>query len=236
MQESEQDAGLHLERMLDRAARARQAVAGDARVVSIRQRLRAWQAARLSRTHADLLADRGMGPAAAFFLEELYGTQDLGRIEADVRRIVPMLERFLPRAGLATVARAIELEALSEELDGDMARALASTKGELTAAAYGRAYRGVGRRADRERQIELIREVGASLDHLVHHRLIGTTLSLMRWPAQRAGLSALHDFLQRGYRAFAAMGGAEDFLERIESREMAVLREVFAGDDAPLRS
>lgn len=234
MDDSNETAAQRLERMLERASRARSAGAGDRNFSAVRQRLRVWQAARLARTYADLLADPVMAPAATFFLEELYSTQDLGVIEADVRRIVPLLEHFLPAAGLATVARAIELEALSEELDADMARALAQTKGEISAAAYGRAYRSVDRRPDRERQIELIGEVGTSLDRLVHHRLIGATLSLMRWPARRAGLSALHEFLKRGYEAFVRLGGAREFLDRIESREMAVLREVFAGSDAPL--
>jgi hypothetical protein len=54
---------------------------------------------------------------------------------------------------------------------------------------------------------------------------------MMRRPAQIAGLGELHDFLQRGYDAFAKMGDATEFLERILGRERKLLLTLFAGDD-----
>jgi hypothetical protein len=172
-----------------------------------------------------------MGPAATFFLTDLYGSKDLTRLDADVRRVVPTTKRLLPTAGLETVADAIELEALSEELDLAMAAALGPN---LTAAAYGRAYRKVDRRNDRERQIDLIEDLGHSLDRLVHQPLIGTALSMMRRPARFAGLGELHEFLQQGYDAFRTMGGAGEFLNLIVGRERKLLEALFAGDDSLL--
>lgn len=227
----QQDTVERLTKQLDLAAHLREGAKADPELEAARQRLRAWQAVRLARTHADLLASPSMGPAATFFLSDLYGSKDLTRLDADVRRVVPTIKRVLPAAGLETVADAIELEALSEELDVAMAAALGP---KLTAAAYGRAYRKVDRRRDRERQIDLVEDLGHSLDRLVHQPLIGTALSMMRRPARLAGLGELHDFLQRGYDAFRTMGGAGEFLNLIVDRERKVLEALFTGDDSLL--
>lgn len=219
---------------LDRAEALRALAAKEPKLEANRQRLRAWQAARLARTHADLLASPRMGHAATFFLTDLYGSEDLTKLDANVRRIAPTMTLVLPSAGLEIVADAIELEALSEELDFAMAAAIVATTGKLTSAIYANAYRTVERRADRERQIFLIETVGHALDDLVQHPLIGTTLSMMRLPAQIAGLGELQDFLQRGYKAFVKMGGADEFLNLVVSRERRLLVALFAGDDSLL--
>jgi hypothetical protein len=96
----------------------------DAAFGERRKRLRAWQAGRLARTHRDLLESRRYGAAAQFFLTDLYGPSDLSRHIEDVRRLVPVMTSVLPDSGLATVAHAVELNSLSDNLDGPMVEAL----------------------------------------------------------------------------------------------------------------
>src|SRR5208283_5368007 len=67
MNESE-DVVARLTRQLDRVAALREAAVDDPKLDAARLRLRAWQAVRLARTHADLLANPRMGLAATFFL------------------------------------------------------------------------------------------------------------------------------------------------------------------------
>ncbi len=55
---------------------------------------------------------------------------------------------------------------------------------------------------------------------------------MMRKPAVLAGLGDLQNFLERGYGAFRAMKGAEDFLGTITSREFELLHEWFGKDAA----
>ncbi|MGO4870800.1 MAG: FFLEELY motif protein [Roseiarcus sp.] len=223
-----------LTRHLDRVAALREAAINDPKLDAARQRLRAWQAVRLARTHADLLTNPRMGLAAAFFLTDVYGAEDLSKLDANVRRVVPTMKRVLPAAGLEIVAEAIELEALSEDLDFAMATALGAKANKLSAATYGAAYRKIDCRAERERQIDLIENLGQSLDRLVHKPFVGTTLSLMHKPAQLAGLGELQDFLQRGYQAFIKMGDAHEFLNLVVGRERKLLEALFAGDDSLL--
>lgn len=219
-----------IETQLDTAARVRARLAADPEGQEARDALRGWQANRLARTHADLLENPRYASTASFFLNDIYGPKDLSRHEEDVRRILPLMEKVLPIPGLETVADAIELNALSESLDADMIATLKKKVFSLTEAEYVAAYRAVGRRPDRERQIELIAHLGASLDKLTRKPLIGTALSMMRKPAVLAGLADLQNFLERGYGAFRTMKGAEHFLGTITSREFELLDEWFGKD------
>ncbi len=220
---------------LDRSERLRARTVEDASFGERRLSLRAWQAERLARTHRDLLDSRRFKAAAQFFLTDLYGPEDLSRHIEDVRRIVPVMTRVLPDSGLATVAHAVELNAISESLDGAMVEALGERAAAIDAAAYGAAYRAVGRVDERTRQIDIIDHLGRSLDKLAHIRFIGMTLKMMRKPATLAGLGELQAFLERGYAAFGAMrGGASEFIEIVVSRERAISAAVFSGDDGAL--
>lgn len=196
-----------------------------------RHALRAWQAERLAHTHADLLESERYRPAAEFFLNELYGPKDFAERDAALARVQPMLSRFLPRSALETICRAVELDALSETLDAAMVDALrAGAPGAaIEDETYAAAYRKVGRRAERDRQIALIRDVGEALDELTHHPMIRGMLRLMGGPARAVGLGALHTFLVRGFEAFAHMDGAGHFLVCIIAREQALSDQFFDG-------
>lgn len=219
---------------LDRAERVRSAAQGDPASAPRRAAFRAWQAARLARTHADLLASPRFGLAAQFFLTDLYGPQDISVQTAQVRRIVPLMTRTLPASALETVADAIELDGLSEELDGAMIAALGDKAEALDGASYATAYRTIARESERNRQIDLIEHLGRSLDGLTHQPFIGAALKMMRKPAEIAGLGALQSFLERGYAAFKVMKGGSDFVAIVAGREREVSRRLYAGDDAVL--
>jgi hypothetical protein len=212
----------------------REAYIDDPERAARRAQLREWQAARLSRTYADLLASPRYSEATAFFLSDIYGDKDISSLLAHLETVLPVMKRLLPDAALDTVADAIELSALSEALDLAMVDALGPAAGHLTPTTYGRAYRTVGRWADRERQIELIGQLSRSLDRLTSNRMIGLTLGAMRRPARAAGLGELQSFLERGYGAFRHMGGANDFIDCVTKRETHLMNALFLRDDSPL--
>jgi len=219
---------------LNEAAGLRAKTSANAKSARKRVVLRQWQSERLAATHADLMADARYHAAAQFFLDELYGTKDTARRDADVARVVPTLSKFLPASGLEIVADAVELDALSEFLDAAMIAALGPRIDALDAASYGAAYRAVGRRDQREHQLDLIADLGRALDQLTRKAFAGTALKMMRKPAELAGFGELQAFLETGYDAFRLMKGADAFLDRIVTRERAVLSGLFAGNDAVL--
>lgn len=200
-------------------------------------RLREWQAARLALTHADLLASPLHGPAAEFFLTDLYGPKDFSERDSEVERILPTLVAVLPAAGVRAVAMAVELDALSEELDARMIDELrrAGAMGQITGDAYAQAYRCCNNAQQREHQIALVQAVGETLDRVTKTPLLGAALRIMHKPAQLAGLGELHAFLERGYSTFRRMGGADEFLRTIVQRETRLMNEILNGGTVPLR-
>lgn len=196
-----------------------------ARVVA----LKSYQHKRFARTHADLLADARYADAARFFLDDLYGPQDFAERDAQFARIVPALVRLFPTEVVATVDSLAALHALSESLDGQMARSLADTR--FSATDYQQAWQATGRRTDRERQVELVLALGSQLERYTRSRWLGGSLRLMRGPARAAGLGSLQAFLERGFDTFAGLNrnanGAGEFMRRIEGRERALMTALF---------
>src|SRR5438270_5301061 len=194
--------------------------------------LKAYQQRRFAHTYDDLLKTTRYGPAARFFLEDLYGPSDFSERDAQFARVVPGLMRVFPQEIVATVHTLAQLHALSEALDTDTASHLAD--GPADARSYVRAWQATGRPEDRERQIRLTLAVGESLDRLTRSPLLRQTLRMMRAPARAAGLGELQRFLETGFDTFKAMGGARDFLAAIGTRERALMRALFDAtpDDA----
>jgi hypothetical protein len=145
---------------------------------------------------------------------------------------------MLPGAALETIALAVELDALSEDLDQQLAAGLRRRQPgaralTITESSYADAYRAAGSRPARERQIWLVSHIGAALDRLARKPLIAGALRIMEAPARAAGLGALHEFLARGFAAFRNMRGAEEFLAIIDTRESRINAQLFAGDEHP---
>jgi hypothetical protein len=193
--------------------------------------LRSWQAARLARTYRDLHARPNFAPAVDFFLSELYGPGDLTRRDEDLIRAWRYLKRALPGAALKGLGSAMALEVLTIELDHAMVGALAP--GTLNETHYADAYRAVGRREARQRQIDLAVGAGEQLDLLAARPLLGTLLRAAHGPAHAAGFGVLQDFLERGYEAFRSVGDPRALLETIRERETTLMNALFSGDVAP---
>jgi len=222
-----------LVRELERARAMHAARAQNPILAGALERLSDWQSRRLAVTYADLARDPRYAEAIAFFQTDLYGPQDFSRRDADLARVVPMMARMLPESVILTVAKAMELSALSHELDMRVNDFLPRADAQFTVEDYCRAFRRAGRLPDRKRQIELIGEVGMALDRAVGKPLIRSALALMRAPARAAGLGELQTFLERGFDAFRRMKGAEAFLATIRDRETGIVTAIFDGRLAP---
>jgi len=217
--------------LLARNAQLRDVFADEPAAVQRLEELQRWQSQRLLRSHDDLHANPRYRAAVEFFFNELYSGGDPRARDRDVQRVQHVMERLLPRQALHAMMLAIELEILSQELDADVVRAL--PPGPVTVASYATAYRCAGRRADRERQIELLGVIGNFLDRVVKKPIVHGLVRLARGPAHAAGFGALQEFLERGLAAFEGMQGAAEFLRTIGERESRAMERLFAGESDP---
>ena len=228
-------AGLRLHDALEASLEARK-LAEDGDLVERVDALERWQKRRLATTYQDLVASKRHRAATEFFTSDLYAPTDLNQRDFEVRRMYPMMVRLLPESAIDTIATAIELQALTLELDLGLVNALGPDWGEKpcwTDSTYARAYRKCDNRVQRERQIELIVEVGQDLDHLVRNPLIRGALRVARGPAVLAGISTLQNFLERGFAAFRSMRNADYFLQTIRRRECKIMSAILSGSQDP---
>ncbi len=200
--------------------------------------VQAWQTQRLERSFARFLQDPARRPAASFFLSDVYGDRDFTQRDADIAKVMPMMQRLLPSALVATVTDGIELGALTHALDLRMAQALqqlAPRRRRIDEALYAKAYREVGLPRLRTRQITLIDHVGQGLASALRMPGVSMLLKLSRLPARAAGLGELQLFLERGFEAFAGLDDAQAFLADIRQHESAAMARLFGGDADPFR-
>ena len=220
-----------LRELLDRNAALRDVFADSPASRARLAELQKWQSQRLLKSHADLRASPRYRAAVEFFFKELYSGGDPRARDRDLQRVHHVMERLLPREALRALMLAIELEIISQELDAEVVRGLPG--GPITVASYAEGYRHAGRRADRERQIELLGLIGGYLDHVVRKPIIRALVRLARGPAHAAGFGTLQEFLEPGLDAFEAMHGASEFLSTSHDRGVRAVERVFAGTPHP---
>lgn len=197
--------------------------------------LQKWQAERLTRTHADFLEDPRYEAVTRFFLTDLYGGLDLNELAREIERALPVATRLLPESVMRTSAVALELNALTGELDEAVTAMLFETMGctEINEASVHQAYRNCQQHEARHRQLDLLAELGSGLDRYVRSRVIYATFRIAQRPARMAGLGSLYDFLGRGFEVMRPMGSAQDFINLFVSRERAIVDNIQAGKPDP---
>ncbi len=225
-----------LARQLDKVAALRGEQTHAPELAAPRNLLARWQAQRLARTHGHFLANPRFRPAAEFFLSDLYGTKELSRHDRDLQRIYPIMARLLPPDVVHTIALTMEVSLLAQRLDLQLLRVLVERLGvtdRITEQAYAEGYRLCDNAAQREYQIELIRQVCHDLDAIAGKTLLHRALRLARKPVRMAGLGELHDTVERGFVAFRHMKGADEFIGSLVTRELELLRRIFARHPRP---
>ena len=185
--------------------------------------VRAFQARRFHATYLDLIASPRYQAAASFFLEELYSEKDYTDRDTQFARIVNTMTKIFPHGAVQTAAALVQVHALSERLDTQMAHQWMEDQQQRKSSdaceRYARCWRQLGNPAERQTQLDMVIQLGRELERLTSTRGLRTLLKMMRNPARMAGLSALQHFLETGFDAFAHMRGAETFLQTVKARE-----------------
>jgi len=191
------------------------------------------QARRFRSTYLDFLGEARHAPATQFFLEELYGEHDFRERDSQFGRIAGAIEKLFPEAVSQLAVDLAETHALTETLDHQLAHHwLAQDAAIPEAMRYTQCWRLTGQHQQRERQLFVVLHMGSELQRLTRMTSLRMALKMMRRPAQAAGLYALHQFLERGFDAFAAMGDATGLLSAIELRERRWIHTLFEADVA----
>lgn len=210
---------------LKKAKEIRQNTKKDIKLFNSKIALKQFQVDRLKQTHKDLLESDQTKEAALFFLSEIYGFKDLTKRDSDLEKLLPTMGKMFPENTLEVIANAMVLDALTEELENKMAKKLGL---KFTQEEYEQAYRNETSYEERLLQIELVKDLGLCLCHLVTIPLISGTLKMMRIPAKIANLEEMHEFLNSGFHTFKNTKNPENFINSLVSREKIILDKIFS--------
>lgn len=194
-----------------------------------------WQKQRLIQTHQDLYKDPNYFAGLEFLFSDLYGDQDFSDRDQNLERIFPKLVKLLPDSVLETLALLIELNLATHTLDEQLRRTLFEELRceQIDESLYCEAYRLCNNRQERHTQLNLTQQVGQKLDKYARSQTLLFSLKISRRPAEMAGLSALHSFLNRGFSAFHSMENIPHLMEELIRREQKILDAIFRGHNNP---
>lgn len=229
-------AGEQLQHYLDRFFSLRQH--GDDTLFLARlRRLQDWQGERLKRTHRHLLEDPVTAEGIRFLLEEVYGGRELLPVAREIRRALSKAMRLLPEKVMETSAAALEAAILTQELDEAITELLGSELDQpLTELTYLKGFRQDSHRNDRQRQLQLVAELGHRLDRYIRSRMLLTTFRMVRKPAHAAGFSNLYDFMDRSFRVMKPVPSVGLLLEQLAATESVIMDRVYDHHPSPFEN
>lgn len=201
-----------------------QEIAEKAGLMPAIRAVQTWQCKRLLATHQDMYQQKRFKPAVEFFIDELYGPNDFSQRDQDIARIVPKMSKFLPEKALQSLASALHLNTISFELDFELAKKLGDV--EINRDNYAKAYISCDNMTTRQQQIDYIRTLGNDLADVVKMKGISSLLFISRKPAKIAGVLALHEFLEKGFKAFKNLGNVEDFIFPVVNKEHQIMQQL----------
>ncbi len=193
-----------------------------------------WQCDRLLASHHDLWEVKRFQPAITFFINELYGPKDFSQRDADIAKVIPKMEKWLPESAMHSLEVAIHLNSLSQDLDLLLLNNLDINPAEpnaLNRTHYANAYRKCNNPEQRLLQIEHIEKLGMDLAKVVKIPGISMILKMARTPAKTIGVEALQQFLEDGFQAFKTLKKVEDFIIPVVTEERRIMQAIFDGED-----
>ncbi len=188
-----------------------------------------FQVKRMQGTHAALFRSPRYGPLCAFFVQDLYGPRDVAPRTATFHSVSHLLRPILGQRLFLGAQRLVELQRLSDGLDGELARRLveqgASTG--FAAADFETAFRLCDNHPDRQRQLELSIRSTIFVHDLSRRRSVK---HLFRAARKLKGMRRLHStlaVLDRGYVAFRKIDEIRPFTRSMRQGEVEYMERVF---------
>ncbi|CAM2065579.1 hypothetical protein SCOR_09365 [Sulfidibacter corallicola] len=191
--------------------------------------LKALQSARLWDTYRDFAEKPGYRATCDFFFGEVYHTEDTRRRDRAFESFYANISRVLGGDIVRCMRQVIDLQKLTVELDLLCVRALIDLDiaPGFDMQAYERAYRHMGERDRRERQIRMLVE-NLFLTHKIFRRFgIGVGLHALHKFHRLRGDDQVTGFLWRGYQALHRLSSVRPLAEAVERREMERLQRIF---------
>lgn len=203
------------------------------------QDVQAWQKQRMQATHSKQFAEKQNVLMAEYFLNRLYGGPDFDALAEQIARLMKYAhkaEKLIPENAVKTGTSGVSLAILAVQLDEQVAMQLLedyhpheTLNDEMMRLTYLKLDQG----QSRLRQLDLLDQLGFSLDKYMRSFMVQTAFKMCKGAASKYNFDIMYEFMQDGFLAMKPLKSAEKFVKDFTAVERQIIHKVHAGDPHP---
>lgn len=203
------------------------------------QDVQAWQKQRMQTTHSKQFAEKQNVLMSEYFLNRLYGGPDFDALAEQIARLMKYAhkaEKLIPENAVKTGTSGVSLAILAVQLDEQVAMQLLedyhpheTLNDEMMRLTYLKLDQG----QSRLRQLDLLDQLGFSLDKYMRSFMVQTAFKMCKGAASKYNFDIMYEFMQDGFLAMKPLKSAEKFVKDFTAVERQIIHKVHAGDPHP---
>ncbi|MGC3818714.1 FFLEELY motif protein [Acinetobacter sp. G11] len=203
------------------------------------QEVQAWQKQRMQATHSKQFAEKQNVLMSEYFLNRLYGGPDFDALAEQIARLMKYAhkaEKLIPENAVKTGTSGVSLAILAVQLDEQVAMQLLedyhpheALNDEMMRLTYLKLDQG----QSRLRQLDLLDQLGFSLDKYMRSFMVQTAFKMCKGAASKYNFDIMYEFMQDGFLAMKPLKSAEKFVKDFTAVERQIIHKVHAGDPHP---
>lgn len=203
--------------------------------------VQAWQKQRMQRTHTKNFAGKQNILMSEYFLNRLYGGPDFDAMAEQIARLVKYAhkaEKLIPENAIKTGTSGVALAILAVRLDEQVAMQLLQDyppHETLTDEMMRLTYLKLDQGQQRLEQLDLLDQLGKSLDKYMRSFMIYTAFKMCKGAANKYHFQIMYEFMQDGFLAMKPLKSAERFVQDFTAVERKIIHKVHAGDLVPFQ-
>ena len=198
-----------------------------------------WQKQRMQMTHAKQFAEKQNILMSEYFINRLYGGPDFDALAGQIARLMRYAhkaEKLIPENAVKTGTSGVSLAILAVQLDEQVAIQLLKDyhpNEKLTNEMMRVTYRKLDQRVPRLQQLDLLDQLGISLDKYMRSFMVYTAFKMCKGTAHKYHFDIMYDFMQDGFLAMKPLKSAEKFVNSFTTIERQIIDKVHSGDFHP---
>lgn len=203
------------------------------------QDVQAWQKQRMQATHSKQFTEKQNVLMSEYFLNRLYGGPDFDALAEQIARLMKYAhkaEKLIPENAVKTGTSGVSLAILAVQLDEQVAMQLLedyhpheALNDEMMRLTYLKIDQG----QSRLRQLDLLDQLGYSLDKYMRSFMVQTAFKMCKGAANKYNFDIMYEFMQDGFLAMKPLKSAEKFVKDFTAVERQIIHKVHAGDPHP---
>ncbi|WP_445114766.1 FFLEELY motif protein [Acinetobacter sp. WZC-1] len=200
-----------------------------------------WLKNRIQDTHQTLFNQPENQLMAQYFLQRLYGGSEFDALALQIERLLKYAhkaEKMIPENAIRTGLKSVGLAVLAMQLDEQVTIQLLRDY-PLDQPIDDEMMRLTLIRLDQQQarlqQLELLDELGSSLDKYMNSFMMHTAFRMCKGVAMKYHFELMYDFIGEGFVAMKPMKSAADFIQQFTEKERLIVDNVHSDKPKPFK-